>query len=243
MLTIAGVDIENLSKTYQVADKQLNVLNGLTAKFPSQSITVILGRSGSGKTTLLRILGGFEGYDSGKISAPAQNRIGMVFQEPRLMPWLNVWKNISFGVPKEQYSPQKIAELVDMVGLTGFEKGYPRQLSGGMQQRVALARALAYDPELILMDEPFAALDHFTREIMQNELIRIISMRKKGIIFVTHSIDEALLIGQKIVVLKDGKVEQEFSLFQHNYPRDLLSPELIAVKKTILTTITQRSIT
>ena len=121
-----------------------------------------------------------------------------------------------------------------MTGLTGFEKAYPSQLSGGMQQRAALARALAYDPELILMDEPFAALDHFTREAMQNELIQIFSQQKKSIIFVTHSVDEALLIGQKILVLNPGGAAQEFFLSPYTYPRDLLSDEMIERKKEIL---------
>ncbi len=239
VLAIAGVKIENLYKSYQVSGKQLPVLNGLTAEFPEQSITVILGRSGCGKTTLLRVLGGFEGYDSGELTAPSHDKIGMVFQEPRLMPWLTVWKNVSLGVPKHRLQLQAIQALIDTVGLTGFEKAYPAQLSGGMQQRASLARALAYDPELILMDEPFAALDHFTREVMQKELIRIYSMKRKSIIFVTHSIDEALLIGQKILVLNQGRVEQEFSLSGCSYPRDILSPGMIGMKKDILTTIKQ----
>lgn len=220
-----------------MADKRLMVLNGLTAEFPRQSITVVLGRSGCGKTTLLRILGGFEAYDRGTLSGPPHHKIGMVFQEPRLMPWLTVWKNITFGVPRGRMTLQDVQKLIDTVGLAGFEKAYPAQLSGGMQQRASLARVLAYDPELILMDEPFAALDHFTREVMQNELIRIYSLQKKSIVFVTHSIDEALLIGQKLIVLDQGRAEKEFSLSAFPYPRDVLSPELIGVKKSILATI------
>ena len=153
------------------------------------------------------------------------------------MPWLTVWKNITFGVPRGRMTLQDVQKLIDTVGLAGFEKAYPAQLSGGMQQRASLARVLAYDPELILMDEPFAALDHFTREVMQNELIRIYSLQKKSIVFVTHSIDEALLIGQKLIVLDQGRAEKEFSLSAFPYPRDVLSPELIGVKKSILTTI------
>lgn len=235
--TIAGVKIEKLCKSYPIADKHLPVLCDLTAEFPEQSITVILGRSGCGKTTLLRILGGLEEYDSGILTVPKHEKIGMVFQEPRLMPWLTVWKNIVFGLPKQQIDPPAIQALIDTVGLTGFEAAYPSQLSGGMQQRVSLARALAYDPELILMDEPFAALDHFTRETMQNELIRIYLLKKKNIIFVTHSIDEALLIGQKILILNQGRAEQEISLTDFPYQRDLLSAELIEIKKSIINTL------
>lgn len=235
--------MENLCKSYRVAEKQLKVLNGLTIEFPEQSITVILGRSGCGKTTLLRVLGGFEEYDSGTLLRPPLSKMGMVFQEPRLMPWLTVWKNVIFGLPKARVDSDRIQELINTVGLVGFENAYPVQLSGGMQQRAALARALAYDPELILMDEPFAALDHFIREAMQDELLRIFLVHKKSIIFVTHSIDEALLLGQKILVLDQGRVEQEFSLESFDYPRDILSPELIDVKKNIIKIITQRSIT
>lgn len=233
----AGVKIENLCKTYQVAERRLTVLNGLTAEFPEQSITVILGRSGCGKTTLLRILGGLESYDSGTLHVPDHGKVGMVFQEPRLMPWLTVWKNVVFGLPKNKISEPDIQALIRTVGLQGFEKARPMQLSGGMQQRAALARALAYDPELILMDEPFAALDYFTRSVMQDELIRIYSLQKKCIVFVTHSIDEALLIGQKILVLNQGTVKQEISLSGRPYPRDLLSDELIEIKKKIITTL------
>ncbi len=237
VLAIAGVKLENLYKSYRVAEKHLTVLDGLTAEFPGESITVILGRSGCGKTTLLRILGGSEEYEKGTLGGPPRHKTGMVFQEPRLMPWLTVWKNITFGVPKSRLSPPEIQELIDAVGLAGFEKAYPAQLSGGMQQRAALARALAYDPELILMDEPFAALDHFTREAMQGELLRIFTLRKKTIVFVTHSIDEALLLGQKILVLDQGKIQRQFSLENFAYPRDILSPELIRMKKDIITTI------
>lgn len=234
---IAGARIEKLCKSYRVADRSFPVLCNLTAGFPEQSITVILGRSGCGKTTLLRILGGLEEYDSGILTVPQHEKIGMVFQEPRLMPWLTVWKNIVFGLPKQRIDPPTIQALIDTVGLTDFESAYPSQLSGGMQQRVSLARALAYDPELILMDEPFAALDHFTRETMQNELIRIYLLKKKTIVFVTHSIDEALLIGQKILILNQGRAEQELSLSDFSYPRDLLSAELIERKKYIINTL------
>ena len=119
---------------------------------------------------------------------------------------------------------------MNVIGLKKFENAYPHQLSGGMQQRVALARALAYDPSIILMDEPFAALDYFTREAMQKELIRIYQLKKKSIIFVTHSIEEAIAIGQKIYVFNEGKMHAQFNLEQYEYPRDVLSPSLIKVK-------------
>ncbi len=156
------------------------------------------------------------------------------------MPWLTVWKNITFGLKRTKRDDIAIRQLIDTVGLTGFINAYPDQLSGGMQQRAALARVLAYDPDLILMDEPFAALDYFTRETMQNELIRIHSMHNKTIVFVTHSIDEALLLGGKIIVLEQGKIGAEHHLTDIPYPRDLLSEPLIEIKKSILSTITKQ---
>nr|WP_085833397.1 ABC transporter ATP-binding protein [Clostridium merdae] len=237
VLTIAGAKVNNLFKSFHVAGKEVAVLQNLSIEFPEQSITIILGKSGCGKTTLLRILAGFEECTSGEVITPAKEKIGMVFQEPRLMPWLTVWKNITFGVPKGRLNIADVERLIELTGLNGFESAYPSQLSGGMQQRAALARALAYDPELILMDEPFAALDHFTRESMQKELINIFLKQKKSILFVTHSVDEALLIGQKILVLNPSGVAQEFDLSQYTYPRDLLSQNSIVKKKEILEAI------
>ena len=150
------------------------------------------------------------------------------------MPWLTVSKNITFGLQKQGINGEEIEELLNLVGLKHFEKAYPDQLSGGMQQRVALARALAYDPSIILMDEPFAALDHFTREAMQNELIRIHQLKKKSIIFVTHSIEEAIAIGQNIFVVNEGNIHAQFNLEPYTYPRDVLSPALIEIKKDII---------
>ena len=150
------------------------------------------------------------------------------------MPWLSVSENITFGLEKQKINFEEIEELMNLVGLKKFEKAYPHQLSGGMQQRVALARALAYDPSIILMDEPFAALDYFTREAMQKELIRIYQLKKKSIIFVTHSIEEAIAIGQNIFVFNEGRVHAQFNLEQYEYPRDVLSPSLIEIKKEIL---------
>ena len=206
----------------------------MNAVLPQNSINVILGKSGCGKTTFLRILANLEQYDQGEVLINSDEKISFVFQEPRLMPWLSVSKNITFGLEKQKINFEEIEELMNLVGLKKFEKAYPHQLSGGMQQRVALARALAYDPSIILMDEPFAALDYFTREAMQKELIRIYQLKKKSIIFVTHSIEEAIAIGQNIFVFNEGRVHAQFNLEQYEYPRDVLSPSLIEIKKEIL---------
>ena len=180
--------IRGLRKSYQVSGRCLEVLKGLDLDVAEEGITVVLGRSGCGKTTLLRLIAGLETADSGEkitFSSKAREKednrkekIGVIFQEPRLMPWLTVEKNILFGVKRKQQDRKKLSGLLELTGLTGFEKARPSQLSGGMQQRVALARALAYEPDFLLMDEPFAALDYFTRGQMQQELLRIFQDRK-----------------------------------------------------------------
>lgn len=177
--------------------------------------------------------------DEGRIKLEVEGKLGMVFQEPRLMPWLTVWNNITFGLVKGTYSKEFIQNLIDMVGIHGFEKAYPDQLSGGMMQRVAIARVLAYNPSIILMDEPFASLDYFTRESMQNELINVYEQSKKAIIFVTHSIDEALIIGQNIVILHGGRVLKSYDLSDFSYPRDILNDSFLKIKKDILFNINQ----
>jgi len=217
-----------------VDGKKHDVLQNVHVHFPENSISVILGKSGCGKTTLLRILANLEQSDQGEVLMDSDEKISFVFQEPRLMPWLTVSQNITFGLEKQKIKYEEIEELMDLIGLKKFEKAYPHQLSGGMQQRVALARALAYDPSVILMDEPFAALDYFTREAMQKELIRIYQLKKKSIIFVTHSIEEALAIGQNIFVFNEGKIYAQFNLEPYEYPRDVLSPSLIEIKRNII---------
>ncbi len=163
-----------------------------------------------------------------------KEKIGVIFQEPRLMPWLSVERNILFGVKKKERNKEKLSYLLRLTGLTGFEKARPFQLSGGMQQRVALARALAYEPDFLLMDEPFAALDYFTRAQMQQELLRIYQTEKKGILFVTHSIEEALTVGTQIVVLEDGICKKSYDLREAPFPRDLLSEEMAELKRKLI---------
>ena len=155
---MAGIRLKDIHKTYQVDGRTFPVLNGVDLEIPEGKITVILGQSGCGKTTLLRLTGGLESADSGEVLWGGAHKTAFVFQEPRLMPWLNVWNNIIFGLKKNQVDQEKIQDIVSTVNLSGFEKAYPSQLSGGMQQRAAIARALAYEPTFILMDEPFAAL-------------------------------------------------------------------------------------
>lgn len=231
---MAGIELKNIHKTYTVEDRKIHVLKGIDLQIPKKSITVILGRSGCGKTTLLRLVGGLEDADAGEIKFDVDHKTAFVFQESRLMPWLNVWDNVKFGLKKQECDDNIIQSIIDTVGLSGFEKAYPNQLSGGMQQRAAIARALAYEPSFIMMDEPFAALDYFTRDQMQKELIRLQRNRGASILFVTHSIDEALLLGHKIVVIENGQIKSEFCVEEDSTERNLLAPEFIELKRNII---------
>lgn len=231
---MAGIELHQLQKTYRVDDRPLPVLRGIDLSIPEKSITVILGRSGCGKTTLLRLVGGLEQPDGGEVTFSAAHKTAFVFQESRLMPWLTVWDNVRFGLKNAPVDAAAIRSIIDTVGLKGFEKAYPHQLSGGMQQRAAIARALAYDPSFILMDEPFAALDYFTRAQMQQELIRLQKSRGTGILFVTHNIDEALLLGQKIVIIENGLVKREFPIEGDSGGRDLLAEPFLSLKREII---------
>ena len=231
---MTGINLKNIQKTYVVENRKINVLSGVNLNIPKGLITVILGRSGCGKTTLLRVAGGLEVADKGRVEVERFHKTTFVFQEPRLMPWLNVWDNVKFGLKKQKIEIEVIQGIIDTVGLNGFEKAYPNQLSGGMKQRVAIARALAYKPSVIMMDEPFAALDHFTRGQMQRELIHLQREQGVSILFVTHSIDEALFLGHKIVVLEEGRIKSEFMIESNNEERNLLDVEFIELKKEIL---------
>lgn len=231
---MAGIELKDIRKDYLVENRKIHVLNGINLQIPEQKITVVLGRSGCGKTTLLRLVGGLEKADEGEISYEEDYKSAFVFQESRLMPWLSVWDNVKFGLKKQEYNQRFIQKIIDIVGLNGFEKAYSHQLSGGMQQRVAIARALAYQPTFIMMDEPFAALDYFTRDQMQKELLHLQHDHGVSILFVTHSIDEALLLGHKIVVIEDGRIQSEFVIETENKERDLLNEEFIEMKKMII---------
>ena len=143
-------------------------------------------------------------------------------------------KNITFGIDKKEINNDKIDKIIDTVGLNKFYSAYPRQLSGGMKQRVSIARAFAYDPDFIMMDEPFSALDFFTREQMQNELLRIHKTLKCSILFVTHSIDEALILADKIVVLEKGIIKSQYEIEEKHDTRDLLDDKFVKLKKQII---------
>ena len=229
-----GIKLVNISKFYTVEKETIKVLDGINLEIPQNKITIILGRSGCGKTTLLRLVSGLEEFDQGEILGSKSKKKAYVFQEDRLMPWLDVKKNITFGIDKKEIDNTKIDKIIDTVGLKKFYSAYPSQLSGGMKQRVSIARAFAYDPDFIMMDEPFSALDFFTREQMQNELLRINKTLKCSILFVTHSIDEALTLGDKIVILEKGIIKSQYEICEESSQRDLLDDKFVKLKKQII---------
>ena len=232
--------IENVSKSFFQKEEGTNkeILKNIFLEISGEDITVIVGKSGCGKTTFLRILAGLENISQGSIKfldswgKEKKAKIGMVFQEPRLMPWLTVEKNIRIYEKEKRVDVDKVLSLVS---LKDVKKFYPNELSGGMASRIAIARAIGYNPDILLMDEPFAALDYFTRNQLQNEIIKIHKETKTGIVFVTHNIDEALLIGGKIIIFNRGKCEE--IKIEKNYPRDIGDIELINLKKDILNKI------
>jgi NitT/TauT family transport system ATP-binding protein len=209
------IRIKDLRKSYRKHDQEFLAISNASFEVASGELVALVGPSGCGKTTLLKILAGLQGYDSGEVHIgstanpfdPSRD-IGMVFQQALLLKWRRVLQNVMLpaeilGLPVRE-SLDRAHELLAMVGLAGFEDKYPYELSGGMQQRAAIARALIHDPKLILMDEPFGALDALTREKMNLELLSIWKRSGKTIVFVTHGISEAVFLGTRVIVLTAG---------------------------------------
>ncbi|PYM18777.1 MAG: ABC transporter ATP-binding protein [Candidatus Rokuibacteriota bacterium] len=204
--------VSRLEKTYLTrAGSRIRALADVTLEVADGEFVTVVGPSGCGKTTLLRILGGLLPASSGtvellgrRVTGPGR-KVGMVFQDPVLLPWRTVLDNVMVPVIvlrlDRQLYRRRALELLALVGLTGFENRYPHELSGGMRQRVSLARALVHDPALLLMDEPFGALDAMTREAMNLELQRIWRESGKTVLFITHSIPEAVFLGDRVVVM------------------------------------------
>lgn len=243
---MSGVTIRDLSKAFPRGDGTVTqALENVNLEIGDTEFICLVGPSGCGKTTLLRIIAGLESPTTGRVivdgnvvTGPDPRR-GMVFQEYSLFPWQKVIDNIAFGlemrgVGKEER--RKIGErYLEMVGLSQFRDAYPYELSGGMRQRVAIARALANDPDVLLMDEPFGALDAQTRNRMQGELLSIWEQTKKTILFVTHSVDEAVYLSDRIVVLtpRPGSV-REIVEIPWPRPRDRTSIEFADVRRKVL---------
>ena len=231
---MGGIKLVNVSKFYTVDKESIKVIDKIDLSIPENKITVILGRSGCGKTTLLRLVAGLENFEQGEIIGVESKRKAYVFQEDRLMPWLDVKSNITFGIHKNEIDNSRINEIIETVGLGKFYNAYPSQLSGGMKQRVSIARAFAFNPDFIMMDEPFSALDYFTREQMQSELLNIHKRLKCSILFVTHSIDEALILGDNIVILEKGIIKSQYEIKEDSNKRDLLDDKFVKLKKQII---------
>jgi len=232
-MTAPLIAVSRLEKTYLTrAGSRIRALADVTLDVAAGEFITIVGPSGCGKTTLLRVLGGLLSASSGsvellgrRIAGPSRN-VGMVFQDPVLLPWRTVLENVMLPVAvlrlERRTHHRRALDLLGLVGLTGFEDKYPHELSGGMRQRVSLARALVHDPELLLMDEPFGALDAMTREAMNLELQRIWRQSGKTIAFITHSIPEAAFLGDRVVVMspRPGRIVDVVPV-ELERPRDL----------------------
>jgi NitT/TauT family transport system ATP-binding protein len=227
------VVVDDVSVVFASQGRSVVALDGISLQVAAGEFVCLVGPSGSGKSTLLRVVAGLLRQTSGEVrieaSRPGTPLTAMVFQEHALLPWRTVLANVAFG-PENRGVPRaereaRAREMLALVGLTRFAEHYPHQLSGGMKQRVGIARALANDPEVLLMDEPFAALDAQTRAIMQEELLRIWTTLGTTVIYVTHSLEEALLLGDRVVLMtaRPGRVSQVF-------PVDLGRPRGLEVR-------------
>jgi NitT/TauT family transport system ATP-binding protein len=251
------LEIEHLSKRYwrEKLDREVVALSDINLSVNEGEFVAVVGPSGCGKTTMLNIIAGLLPYEEGavkvagkKVTGPGIDR-SVVFQHSSLLPWRSIAGNVRYGMELQRRFDKKTMEertahFIDMVGLAGFEKHYPSELSGGMQQRVNLARALASDPEVLLMDEPFAALDAQTREFMQEELLKIWSEAKKTVVFITHQINEAVYLADRVVVMspRPGRIKDVFKI-PFGRPRTLhlkRDPEFLEIEDAIWQLVEER---
>jgi len=236
-MTKVIIQAEHVCKRFHTRKGMLEVLQDFSLTVLQGEVVCIVGASGCGKSTFINLLAGFITPSSGTIALEGEQiigiepRCGMIFQNYALFPWMTVLDNVAFGPRLQGFGKRqrykKAQSWIDRVGLKGFEQAYPNELSGGMQQRVALCRALTNEPEVLLCDEPFAALDAMTRQIMQEELLRIVHDSQKTVIFITHSIDEALILSDRLVVMsaRPGTVKAI-------YTNDLPRPRKLAIQLT-----------
>jgi ABC-type nitrate/sulfonate/bicarbonate transport system ATPase subunit len=240
----AHVTIRGVTKRFQVGDGEVDALARIDLALERGEFACLIGASGCGKSTLLRIIAGFEEPTTGEvlvdgkpIIGPGSDR-GMVFQDYALFPWMTVKQNIGFGPRQRGLSRLEVdevaTEFVKLVGLEAAATRYPNQLSGGMRQRVAIARVLANDANILLMDEPFGALDALTREQLQNELLQIWVRSRVTIVFVTHSVEEAALLADRVLVMgtAPGRIAGDIRIDLPR-PRDVSSPEFNAVRRSL----------
>lgn len=220
VIVMKSIEVRDVCKTFMTKQGSVQALTDINLDIGDKEFVSILGTSGCGKSTLLRIIGGLEHASSGEVNCysktvqnPGPDR-GMVFQHYSLFPWMTVQQNIEFGLKEQGMSPKERKDIAqhysELVGLQDFNGVYPKNLSGGMQQRVALARGLANDPSVLLLDEPFGALDMQTREVMQELLLKIWQQSPKTILMVTHDVDEAILLANRVVIMsaRPGKIKR-----------------------------------
>jgi NitT/TauT family transport system ATP-binding protein/sulfonate transport system ATP-binding protein len=243
------IAIRGISKRFAIGDGEVEALGRIDASIERGQFVCLIGASGCGKTTMLRIIAGFEEASTGEvlvdgkqITAPGSDR-GMVFQDYALFPWMTVRQNIGFGPRQRRLARSDVDtitdELVKLVGLEHAAGRYPSQLSGGMKQRVAIARVLANNANVLLMDEPFGALDALTREQLQRELLQIWGRTRVTVIFVTHSVEEAALLADRVLVMSagPGRIETDIAI-ELPRPRDVSSPEFNAVRRDLARRLT-----
>jgi ABC-type nitrate/sulfonate/bicarbonate transport system ATPase subunit len=241
--------IRGVTKRFAAGDEEIEALARVDLTIPEGELVCVIGASGCGKSTLLRIVAGFEEPSTGdvlvngkQVTGPGSDR-GMVFQDYALFPWMTVKQNVGFGPRQRKLTRREIdeiaAEFVRLVGLERFADRYPSQLSGGMKQRVAIARVLANDANILLMDEPFGALDALTREQLQHELLQIWARTRVTIMFVTHSVEEAVLLADRVLVMSagPGRIENDIAIGLPR-PRDVASPEFNAVRRDVARRLT-----
>ena len=250
---IPKISARHVVKTYDQDEHTLDAIADITLDIAPGRFVILLGPSGCGKSTFLNIVAGFDTLSGGDlrvdgkpVTGPGPDR-GFVFQEFALYPWLTVLGNVRIGLDVQRKMPaaarnERAHELIKLVGLEGFENRYPHTLSGGMKQRVAIARTLATDPEILLMDEPFGALDAQTRASLQSDLLRLWRGSNKTVVFVTHSVQEALLLGDDIVVLsKRPATIHAIETIDAQRPRDISEPALLDVSRRLISLLAEDS--
>jgi NitT/TauT family transport system ATP-binding protein len=248
------IEVRDLSKRWATRDGSVAALDRISLAVAPQEFLTVLGPSGCGKSTLLAIIGGLVAPDAGEVRiggeparGPDPHKVAMVFQDPGLFPWRTALENVEFGLELQGVPAARRREvargLLEPVGLRGFEARYPRELSGGMKQRVAIARALALDSPVLLMDEPFGALDEQTRLLMGEWLLGIWAKTRKTVVFVTHSLQEAIVLSQRVVVMtaRPGRIKTSLDV-PLPWPRDVNGPAATALRAALWEAIREESL-
>jgi ABC-type nitrate/sulfonate/bicarbonate transport system ATPase subunit len=240
---MARLRLIEVSKRFATAGREIRALEGVDLELGEGEIATVVGPSGSGKTTLLRIAAGLEAPSSGSVELAPGTRLGFAFQEPRLLGSLTVADNVSLGLGSrraEREGRARVAEALELLGIAEFARARPSELSGGIAQRVALGRALVREPELLLMDEPFSALDAPLRRRLQDELLGILSRRRTSVLFVTHDLSEALYLGDRALALRAGRLVRD-EVVPLDRPRDPRSPQFLAHIDSLATSLRKES--